>query len=85
MKNSFINDLDKIIFWPKKPQDKEFVIKHLSEKFIFSKIYSEKDVNDIIRKYHLFNDVPLLRRELISRKFLNRKDDGSEYWKLVNE
>ena len=28
-----------------------------------------------------FNDIALLRRELISRKFLSRKDDGSEYWK----
>ena len=29
-----------------------------------------------------FNDIPLLRRELISRKFLKRKDNGSIYWKV---
>ena len=52
-----------------------------TKKFKFEKQYSEKEVNQIIKNHHSFNDVPLLRRELISRLFLNRKDDGSVYWK----
>jgi hypothetical protein len=44
--------------------------------------YSEKEVNDIINDHHGFNDIPLLRRELVSRKFLARKDDCSLYWKV---
>ena len=44
--------------------------------------YETRDkVNLIIEEFHSFNDIPLLRRELISRKCLSRKDDGSEYWK----
>ena len=31
---------------------------------------------------HIFNDIPLLRRELVSRKILSRKNDGSIYWKV---
>ena len=76
-----INEFDQITRWPKKPIDKEKVIKFLSTKFNSDKKYSEKEVNRILEKFHLFNDVPLLRRELISRKYLFRKNDGSEYWK----
>ena len=78
-----INDDDKIINWPKKTVDKEAVIIWLSEKLRSNKIYSEKEINSIINKHHLFNDVALLRRELVSRKYLMRKDDGSEYWRLT--
>mgnify|MGYP000258723259 CR=1 FL=1 len=76
-----IDEFDKIIRWPKKPSDKENVISFLSTKFEFDKKYSEKEINQIINEFHLFNDVPLLRRELISRRYLSRMDNGSEYWK----
>ena len=78
---SLINKYDQISRWPKKPSEKEFVIRFLSNMFLLDQIYTEKEVNDIIDKFHLFNDIPLLRRELIGRKYLSRKDDGSEYWK----
>ena len=77
-----INEFDAIVRWPKKPSDKDIVIKHLSTKFKYDKKYTEKEVNIIIDKFHLFEDIPLLRRELISKKQLARKDDGSAYWKL---
>ena len=76
-----INELNQIVRWPKKPSDKETVIKFLSTKFQSNKIYSEEEVNKIIIQTHLFNDIALLRRELISRKYLFRKNDGSKYWK----
>jgi hypothetical protein len=66
---------------PKKPSVKKIVINWLSNKFNGEIKYSEKEVNEILDRHHSFNDSALLRRELISRKFLSRKDDGSEYWK----
>ena len=80
--SSLINDIDQIIRWPKKPSDKSDVVEWLSSKFKFKKIYSEKEVNAIISTHHIFDDTPLLRRELVSKKFLSRKDNGSEYWKI---
>ena len=68
--------------WPKKRSDKQLIIQFLSEQFETNRKYSEKEVNDIIKNHHLFNDIPLLRRELVSRKFLARKDDCSIYWKV---
>ena len=77
-----INEFDEIIRWPKKPYDKDIVIKHLSTKFEYDEKYTEKEVNTIIDKFHLFRDIPILRRELVSKRMLSRKDDGSEYWKV---
>ena len=79
--NKSINELEGIVRWPKKPSDKQDVIEWLSTKFKFQKQYSEKEVNKIIKQNHSFNDIALLRRELISNKFLSRKKDGSIYWK----
>ena len=76
-----VNEFEEITRWPKKKSDKEYVIKYLSEKFVSGIDYSEKEVNKIIKRYHTFNDVPLLRRELISKKYLFRTDDCSKYWK----
>ena len=79
--NKLINELEQIIRWPSKPIDKDLIINHLAKQFSVGKKYKEVEINDIIKKYHLFNDVPLLRRELVSRKLLSRLDDGSLYWK----
>ena len=81
LSKKLINEFDEIIRWPKKPVDKEIVIRFLGGKFNYDIKYSEKEINKIIQKHHLFSDIPLLRRELVSRKILFRKDDGSEYWK----
>ena len=80
--DKLINEFNIIVRWPKKPSDKDIVIKYLATKFDYDKKYTEKDVNKIIDKFHLFEDIPLLRRELVSKRMLSRKDDGSEYWKV---
>ena len=78
----FINESDEIVHWPKKPIDKQGVMEWLSKRFEFDKEYSEIEINIIIEEYHCFNDIALLRRELISRKFLDRENDGSKYWRI---
>jgi len=80
--DNLINEFGEIIRWPKKPSDKDMVIIYLGTKFVFLNTYTEKQVNAIISKHHTFNDVPLLRRELVSRNILSREDDGSLYWKV---
>ena len=80
--NKLINELEEIVLWPKKPKDKQMIIEWLSKKFKFEKQYSEKEVNQIINENHSFNDIALLRRELVSKSFLGRKNDGSVYWRI---
>ena len=80
--NTLIDKSNQIIRWPKKPSDKKEVIKWLSNKFEFEREYSEKEINIIIENNHCFQDTPLLRRELVSQKFLDRKSNGSLYWRI---
>ena len=53
---------------------------YLSLKFNKGVIYSESEVNEIIKNWHTFGDWALLRRELFEAKLLDRKKDCSEYW-----
>ena len=76
-----LDEFGLIVRWPKKPSQKQEVIEHLSTKFVSNKNYSEKEINFIIDLSHNFNDIALLRRELVGRGFLSRDDDGSRYWK----
>ena len=80
--DKLINEFDEIVRWPKKLSEKQMVINHLAKKFSYDNTYTEKEVNEIIRLFHLFDDIPLLRRELVSRNILARQNDGSQYWKV---
>ena len=70
-----------VVRWPKKPSQKQMVIEHLSSKFKSDTNYSEKEINLILDQSHNFNDIALLRRELVGRGFLSREEAGSRYWK----
>tara|TARA_B100000945_G_C20418474_1_gene616428 strand:+ start:2487 stop:2735 length:249 start_codon:yes stop_codon:yes gene_type:complete len=80
--SNLIDKFEGIIHWPKKPLDKKEVLHWLATQFEFKKEYNELEINEIIKNNHLFNDVPLLRRELVSQNFLNREKDGSVYWRI---
>ncbi|MBR5934386.1 MAG: DUF2087 domain-containing protein [Treponema sp.] len=77
----YLDKNGKIIVWPKRKEDKTIVTEYLATKFESGKIYSEKEVNDIILNWHTFNDHTLLRRELVERKFLTRTPDCKQYQK----
>lgn len=81
----FIDDEGRIKIWPKKKEVKIEILKYLATKFKYDYLYNEKEVNDIIKKWHTFEDYFLLRRSLIDYKFLCRKKDGSEYWRNSEE
>ncbi|BCJ95787.1 hypothetical protein acsn021_33560 [Anaerocolumna cellulosilytica] len=77
----FLDENHKIKIWPAKNQFKIAVLVYLSEKFETGVFYSEKEVNEIIKRWHTFEDFFLLRRGLIDMQFLKRASDGSKYWK----
>jgi len=58
----------------------DVILHYLAEQFEFDQKYSEKEVNDIIAKYN--EDISGLRRDLISTGYLDRKRDGSAYWRV---
>ena len=58
---------------------------YLAEKFEFRRKYSEREVNDILNQWALFNDWALLRRELIMYNLLQREKNGSAYWRVDDD
>jgi hypothetical protein len=77
----FLDEHNKIKIWPAKNNLKIAILVYLSEKFETGIFYTEKEVNEIIKKWHTFEDFFLLRRGLIDMQFLKRTSDGSRYWK----
>ena len=56
------------------------ILGYIVEHFEFGTIYTEKQINEVIGA--LNEDISGLRRDLISVGFLERKRDGSEYWRV---
>jgi predicted transcriptional regulator len=59
----------------------EAVLRHIVQDFPPGKRYSEKQVNEILARYH--DDTATLRRELVGYGMLNRR--SGEYWRENNE
>ena len=88
MEENVLNKIDKILNTegrikqlPAKGMAKQEVLAYLATKFNFDIDYTEKEVDEIIKAWHTFDDYFLLRRELIDFQFISRTTDGSRYWK----
>jgi len=81
----FLDEEGKIRLYPSKRKKKIDVLGYLIEKFQGNRDYTEQEVNEVIGKYHTFNDVCYLRRELVEIGYLNRTTDCSKYWKNEKE
>jgi len=76
-----INTDNIIIRWPKKRIEQNTILQYLVQKFAQDRIYSEQEVNSIIKQSIAFEDYALIRRELFERDYMNRTDDCRKYWK----
>jgi len=79
----YFNDSGKLTAYPGKRQKKRqsLILQYLAEKFESHRIYNEKEVNEILNQYHIFEDPASLRRFLIGQGFLTRTNDGRIYQK----
>jgi hypothetical protein len=68
-----------LVRWPKKQKDKLVILKRIAELFSPTARYTEKEVNAILAG--VWDDHVTIRRYLIEYRFLDRKPDGSEYWR----
>ncbi|MCM1992101.1 DUF2087 domain-containing protein [Oceanirhabdus seepicola] len=81
----FLDSENRVKNYPRKRKKKIDVLGYLIEKFQENREYTEQEVNEVLGKYHTFNDVCFLRRELVDIGYLNRRRDGSMYWKRQKE
>jgi hypothetical protein len=52
-------------------------------RFDARRVYSEREVNEILKAWHTYGDHATLRRELINHRLMTRKSDCSAYRKLA--
>jgi hypothetical protein len=76
---SYLNPDGSIKQIPHQPVKLKTVLEYLVSAFTPGVVYSEKEVNTIIRRFNV--DTAGLRRDLIDAGMLQRESDGSKYWR----
>jgi hypothetical protein len=71
--------------WPQKLSVQRLAMWVLWTRFDARRVYTEREVNQILKGWHLYGDHVTLRRELINHQLMARKSDCSEYRKLAQE
>lgn len=66
---------------PQEGRKMEILLKFVVEVFPFDTYFTEKEVNTILRRFHL--DTAILRRNLIDYGLMARESDGTKYWRLT--
>jgi hypothetical protein len=74
--------LGRLVRWPHKFSVQRLAMWVLWTQFDGKRVYTEREVNEVIKRWHTWGDHVTLRRELIDHRLLTRKSDGSEYRKL---
>ncbi len=62
------------------PPKLQVILNYLVQFFEFDTIYTEKEVNTIIRRFN--EDTAGLRRDLVDAGMMARESDGSKYWRV---
>ncbi len=65
---------------PSQPDKLKVILHYLVAAFTPGVDYTEKEVNTIIRRFHV--DTSGLRRDLIDSGLMARESDGSRYWRI---
>jgi len=81
---NFIDGDGKLKQYPAKQRLKTLSLFYLASKFERDRLYTEAEVNRILKTWHTFEDWAMLRRDLYDKRFLGRKADCTGYW-LENE
>lgn len=77
---NYLDEQGRVKVYPAKHKYKILVLFYLATKFEKDKMYTEQEINEIIKENHLFNDHCLLRRALVDNGFLSRSHNCTIYW-----
>jgi len=73
LKNGRVNS------YPKKREKLDLVLGYLISKFDRARVYSEREINEILDNHIIYRDYVFFRRELVDRGYLVRTRDGKQY------
>jgi len=77
----YYDDNGRLVQYPSKKPLREQALAKIAECLEYGRTYAEKEINDIIIKNIAFDDHALIRREMYQMRLIDRKADGSEYWR----
>ena len=75
----------RLIRWPHKFSVQKLAMWVLWTLFDGRRVYTEREVNEVLKAANAFGDHVTLRRELINHRLMSRKSDCSDYRKLPAE
>lgn len=73
----------RLLRWPNKFSVQKLAMWVLWTLFDGRRVYTEREVNEVLKAANAFGDHVTLRRELINHQLMSRKSDCSEYRKLA--
>ena len=77
---NFLDQEGRLTAFPAKRRMKLLALFYLAGKFDAEKTYTEKEVNELLNRWHTFGDPATLRRELFTHRFIDRERSGKSYW-----
>ena len=77
----FLNEDGQIHKYSNKLNSQKLIIEYLAPKFEQGKRYTEKEVNELLNRWHTYKDPARLRRDLVDFGFMERTADGRQYWR----
>ena len=79
---NFLDKEGRLKSYPVKQRPKTLAMFYLASKFEKGRRYTEKEVNQILKDWHTFEEWAMLRRDLYDKYFFGRDPGarGVEYW-----
>ena len=77
---NFLDTEGRLTKYPAKLRLKILSLYYIAGKLEHGVIYTEPEINEIIRRWHTFEDWALLRRDMFDRGLLERERNGATYW-----
>ncbi|MDQ0229367.1 DUF2087 domain-containing protein [Metabacillus malikii] len=74
----FSTNKEKLTKFPTREKQKIVILREIANRLEDNKTYTEKELNERLKR--LYDDYVLIRRYLIEYGFVDRKQDGSQYW-----
>lgn len=72
----------RLLRWPSRPALQDLCLWVLWSRLESRKSFTEKQISELIKRWHVFGDHALLRRALIGWRLVQRTPDGSEYRRI---
>ena len=77
----FLDAQGRVTARPAKRQDQGLVLEYLAAKIARGREYGEREINEIINRWHTYHDHATIRRELFNARLIGRTPDGARYWR----